>query len=87
MNGTPKGAGRGNGSGPNSENTWNGEDRRAECDRRSGEDRRSGKDRRSGLGFRPDPDRRASSGDGDTRCPWGNVDRRQQRDRRQHHTD
>jgi|GEM_PF-3466878 len=61
---------------------WNGAERRSGKDRRSGEERRTGEDRRSGLGFRPDPDRRVGASVGDSRCPWGNADRRQTADRR-----
>jgi hypothetical protein len=86
MTTTPKKPGRGNGEGQESAPNRSDSDRRTGEDRRSGDDRRSGKDRRSGLGFRPDPDRRAGSGNGETRCPWGNFDRRKG-DRRNHHTD
>jgi len=67
---------------PALDDVWNGQERRAGEDRRSGGDRRSGMDRRSGLGFRPDPDRRVGSADGQKLCPWGNPDRRQISERR-----
>lgn len=55
-----------------SKHPTNGEtDRRAGDERRESERRKSPEDRRSGLGFRPEPDRRAKSAEGD-----GKTDRR-----------